>query len=204
MKRKVFALVLVQLFALRTIAAPSFAQDGEIIEEPIILEENEQTEEVIEEQFLLEDDAKEIDVFKEEIPSEEDFSVIAEEEDLIEQEEKAVTWLLDLPAQLVIPYRANDFVVETAKVVNVENLEDQTIYITLTCDCTFAGTKETMPVTIYVDNRQIVPGEDTIIGSVSKEGSKYAQVRLVFTEQGWDALSFGNFSMAISYDTYLG
>ena len=118
------------------------------------------------------------------------------------QEVLIPSWSLEYPSSLTVSYGIKVLTLETAKAVNIENLGEKTLYLTITCDCVFSGKSDEMPVVLCVDGVTVNPGEAAVYGTVTESGASYATVTLVFSDEGWDALSSGSYSMAISYHSY--
>ena len=119
-------------------------------------------------------------------------------------EEQHPSWSIQIPDNPPVKYGAEVVTVSVATAVNVENLGDSTIYLTITSDCIFSGNADKMPVILYVGDDPVTPGEAAVYGTITSAGAEYAPVTLVFSEGGWSALSSGLYSMTITYDSYIG
>lgn len=117
--------------------------------------------------------------------------------------ELSPSWSLQVPINLEVSYGAAEMTLKTATVTGVENLGDKTIHLCLTSDCVFTGNSEKMSVSILVDGVPVTPGQETVFGTATDSGVSYAQVTIVFSDEGWRALSSGSYSMAISYNSYI-
>ena len=119
--------------------------------------------------------------------------------------EKSVpSWSVDIPDNPPVAYGAKVVNISAATAVDIEDLGDNVIYLTVTSDCVFEGMTDEMPVKLCVDCVPVNPGEAVVYGKVTSEGEEYAPVTLVFSENGWDAIASGSYSLTISYDSYLG
>ena len=119
-------------------------------------------------------------------------------------EESVPSWSLDIPENPPVAYGAKVVNISAATAVDIEDLGDSVIYLTITSDCVFEGKADEMPVRLCVDGVPVIPGESVVYGAVTSEGEEYAPVTLVFSENGWDAIASGSYSLTISYDSYLG
>ena len=181
-------------------------QNAELTEaEEELAEAEEQLAEEATEEALPEEAPAENTALAEET---EETGTMPEEEPEEEQEEAEtelpVSWTLEYPENLSVSYKESVMALNTAKAVNIQNLGDSTIYLTVTCNCVFMGNSDTMPVTLCVGGVPVTPGEAAVYGTVTAAGADYAAVTLVFTEEGWAALASGRYSMTISYTSYIG
>lgn len=179
------------------------AEEESSDEEPV-------TEDPAEEEPVKEESADEKPVEEktaEEKPTEEEQE--SSEDKLTTEIQKAAeklqpSWSIQIPNNRPITYGAEVVAVSVATPVNVENLGDSTIYLTITSNCVFTGKAKQMPVTLCVGGVPVVPGEAVVYGTVTAAGAKYAPVTLVFSEDGWSALSSGRYSMNVTFDSYNG
>ena len=119
-------------------------------------------------------------------------------------EESVPSWSVDIPENPPVAYGAKVVNISAATAVDIEDLGDSVIYLTVTSDCVFEGKTDEMPVKLCVDGVPVKPGEAVVYGRVTSEREEYAHVTLVFSENGWDAIASGSYSLTITYDSYLG
>ena len=114
------------------------------------------------------------------------------------------SWSIHIPDNPPVAYGARVVNVSAATAVDIEDLGDNVIYMTITSDCVFGGKADEMPVRLCVDGIPVTPGDIVVYGMVTSQGAEYAPVTLLFSENGWDAITSGSYSLTISYDSYLG
>ena len=111
-------------------------------------------------------------------------------------------WYLDIPDSMALPFGVESVTVSPAVVKSVENLGEHRIYLTIKSNCVFLGEEDYAGVTLCVDGQPIAPEDEVVYGIVSKEGSEYKPITLLFSENAWSSLAAGSYSLCISYSSY--
>ncbi|MBP3204659.1 MAG: hypothetical protein J6M66_04470 [Lachnospiraceae bacterium] len=174
------------------------------VEEHKAEEEQVEEEKQVEEEELAVKESVEEEVLDKESSVEEESD--AEKEPLEEEPpaELLPSWSIQIPNNPPVTYGTEVATVSVATPVDVENIGDSTIYLTVTSNCVFTGKADEMPVTLCVGGVPVMPGEAAVYGTVTAAGADYAAVTLVFSEDGWSALASGRYSMTISFNSYIG
>ena len=115
----------------------------------------------------------------------------------------APLWNLYIPDSLEISFGAESVTLSPAVVEDVENLGKHRICLTITSTCVFLGNEGEVPVTLFVDGQHIAPGEAVVYGVISEEGAVYKPITLLFSENAWNGIAAGSYSLAISYNSYV-
>ncbi len=141
----------------------------------------------------------------------EEAAILTHEDPEVETEEEQIvapepTWVLDIPKMQEIRYGEQLVQLSTAAVSSTENLGDHAIFLTVECTGVFTGEGGILPVTLCFGGDRIEPvqpGEPAIYGIVSNEMVFYRPVYLVFSEEIWAAIASGQYSMTVSYNSYV-